>query len=1329
MKKNIHKTGLVALDFKDDIKRLTIDFTGREWLMEEVDSWLSQTEERFFVLTGEPGSGKSAFTARLIQKRKDIAAYNFCMAGRNDTIVPNTVLRSLGAQLGRTIPDYSKALVNTIKPEKISLNVRISVDKMTEGEIAGVIIGHLHASEPKEVMEIILRAPLSILSSPANPYIILIDSLDEAVNYNRDVNLVTLLSSLNDLPPWVRFLCTSRPARSVLSYFNKLTRHFLEAESKMNLEDVAQYVSGRLSMGPLQTRIKTTSGKPGDVINKLRDNNFHKGNFLFSKVVLDDIETGRQSIEDINKLPESLDDIYHGFLRRIKGPWHELYQPVLNILSVIREPASELQLANYTGIKRSAIHQSLGTIIQFLDEQENDLAQKTYSIYHQSFRDYLLDEDRNEDFWCAPIDGHQGICQYYLEKCNNQWSECDKYGLLYLPEHLSKSGRYQDLHNLYLNYCWLQSRLNTTDIYVLMADLWYLPEDEIIQLLGRSLHQSAYILARDKTQLTGQLLGRLLDEPTPEIQNLLKQAQHSQSEPWLRPLSNCFMLSGRGELFKLGDNTLPASVVPPDGKSVITIGSNSELRMWNVSNGQPIYPFLYGHTQKPDILRISPDGKDAVSASQDGTICRWNLKDLELSRKYAIPENFICRGLTPDTSKAILFDQNGLNKRSPLIWDLNLNDYIPLQGFVATNSTQDILFTSDSTRLLITNNMREQYIDLWDINTGLKLFTFNAWDIRGISPDNNYLASGDSLTNQTNLKIWNLKTGELLYKLVGHNHIPYHVQFLQYDTTNQIVSGDLESRIIFWDLLSGKQQLIIDCDTRKVRNIDNSLRDGNIPLFDRLQQPVQEWWYELGRRIRRQEGGFSLNALLATPNGKRLATLVSPVHYERFFGSSRVRGSLSHDRKILFLWDLHQQKVESVWRFSDSYDSLNTKSTEKIGLAFALQEKRILTFGERLNVFGTDLYATSSGHHFSHRECVSTAAVATDCLTGVTGSEDGTIAVWDLTTGKIRYRLEAHSEEEQKGIVGVALSPDNQRLVSSGHRTIKVWNLITGKLTGRLKDHKQLGGYVAVTNGYPHIITASMDNSIRVWNLQPNGVFGKVFKMIWYFHQLSYDSIFSRNVMTINHSIDGSLIVANPYRAGFQPIQVWDVKNNLMSAIIPGDYLEKQTSPQVDGAAITSENSQVITVSKSGIYQVWDLKTENLFLTRGCKNTGKVEAIAISQDGSCIAFSFCLDSKSANDPGVVEIWNSKEDVSYTIKTSGTVFKMKITSNGRYGAFLCQGQTIEIWELIHGKQIGSFTTNEILSECALAPNASTVIAGDVSGNVYLFRIDNIEKTDI
>src|SRR5215831_20549818 len=57
----------------------TDDFSKRDWIFDELDNWLnddSSNRQKYFIITGKAGSGKSTIAARLIEFSKGIVKRN-----------------------------------------------------------------------------------------------------------------------------------------------------------------------------------------------------------------------------------------------------------------------------------------------------------------------------------------------------------------------------------------------------------------------------------------------------------------------------------------------------------------------------------------------------------------------------------------------------------------------------------------------------------------------------------------------------------------------------------------------------------------------------------------------------------------------------------------------------------------------------------------------------------------------------------------------------------------------------------------------------------------------------------------------------------------------------------------------------------------------------------------------------------------------------------------------------------------------------------------------------------------------------------------------------
>jgi len=96
----------------------------------------------------------------------------------------------------------------------------------------------------------------------------------------------------------------------------------------------------------------------------------------------------------------------------------------------------------------------------------------------------------------------------------------------------------------------------------------------------------------------------------------------------------------------------------------------------------------------------------------------------------------------------------------------------------------------------------------------------------------------------------------------------------------------------------------------------------------------------------------------------------------------------------------------------------------------------------------------------------------------LTGSDDGTLALWDLASGDMLRRFKGHGAK----VVDVAVSPNGTVAASaSWDRTVCLWRLRDGALIARLRGHEGPVNAVAFARDGAHLYSASYDGSIRLW--------------------------------------------------------------------------------------------------------------------------------------------------------------------------------------------------------------------------------------------------------
>src|SRR5262249_44389429 len=149
-----------------------------------------------------------------------------------------------------------------------------------------------------------------------------------------------------------------------------------------------------------------------------------------------------------------------------------------------------------------------------------------------------------------------------------------------LAYHFVKGERTEDLRRLLLDFDWIKAKLEATDTTALIADYDFLPSDSDLSYVRGAIRLSAHVLAEDRKQLASQLLGRLLTDASPNISYLREQAEQWRESPWLRPLAPILIGPGGGLLFTLAGHSarVRSVTVTPDGRQAISASDDHTLK-------------------------------------------------------------------------------------------------------------------------------------------------------------------------------------------------------------------------------------------------------------------------------------------------------------------------------------------------------------------------------------------------------------------------------------------------------------------------------------------------------------------------------------------------------------------------------------------------------------------------------------------------------------------------------------------------------------------------------------------------------------------------------
>ncbi|MCT7984344.1 hypothetical protein NG796_13655 [Laspinema sp. A4] len=264
-----------------------------------------------------------------------------------------------------------------------------------------------------------------------------------------------------------------------------------------------------------------------------------------------------------------------------------------------------------------------------------------------------------------------------------------------------------------------------------------------------------------------------------------------------------------------------------------------------------------------------------------------------------------------------------------------------------------------------------------------------------------------------------------------------------------------------------------------------------------------------------------------------------------------------------------------------------------------------------------------------HQKAVRTLAIDPDGNFLVSGSNDKTVKIWEISTGNLIKTGIGHTGSA----IALAISPNGELFASgSGDNTIKLWELKTGKLRFTLRGHT---GWVNALAFHPKgnmLVSGGADKTIALWNLDTQELIGT-----FYGH--------TSTVRSISINPQGNTLVSGG-------------NDNMIKIrnLLTGELLHTLTdhTGSVCSVAISPDGNLLASGSNDTTLRLWNVGTGKLLYTLADHSSG-VTSVSISQNNMMA---------SSSDDGTIKIWNLEQ-----ARPIHTIPPLK-TTHGNEGYMLC-----------------------------------------------------------
>jgi WD40 repeat protein len=531
------------------------------------------------------------------------------------------------------------------------------------------------------------------------------------------------------------------------------------------------------------------------------------------------------------------------------------------------------------------------------------------------------------------------------------------------------------------------------------------------------------------------------------------------------------------------------------GASVHGLTARNALGHWSEEHKASVHPDLQhlalahepGHVGSAYAVVFSPDGHHIASGGMDGTLRLWDVTTGQGLRVFEGHKGSVRSvAFSPDGRQIVSGGMDGTLRLWGAITGQSLRVLEGHKGWV-----QRVAFSPDGRH--IASGGMDGTLRLWDATTGqsLRVIEGHEHGVHSVAfnPDGRLISGGGDGA----LRLWDVTTGQCLRVIEEHKGWVYSVAFSP--DGRHIASGGMDGTLRLWDADTGKSLRMLEGHKDSVRSVAFS-PDGRHIASGSDDSTLRLWDATTGQSLRVLEGhkdwvqsvAFSPDGghiascgnagtlrLWDTATGLSLRVLEGYVHraYSVAFSPDGRHIASGENAGTLRLWDATTGQSLRV---------LEGHKRAVHSVAFSPDGRHIASGG---NDGTLRLWDADTGQSLQvlegHKDWVCSVTFSPDGRHIASGSDDSTLRLWDATTGQSLRVIEGHKD----WVRSVTFSPDSHHIASGGmDGTLRLWDAATGQSLRLFKGHKGLVHSVAFSPDGKYIASAGMDGTLRLWSAQ-----------------------------------------------------------------------------------------------------------------------------------------------------------------------------------------------------------------------------------------------------